>query len=82
MICGLCSYAYDCNPVNVLANQQDFQERFAYCADTMVRGHYPSYARRIWRKWGRELEVSDEDAADLERGKSDFLPSRTTARAW
>ncbi len=73
MICGLCSYAYTCDPDDVLENYQHFQEVFGYCAETMVFGRYPGFAGRIQRKYGEDIVVSEEDAADLMEGKSDFL---------
>ena len=73
MICGLCSYALTSDPADQLMNYQYFQEMFGYCGDTMVFGEYPTYAGRIQRKWGCELEVTPEDAADLMAGRSDFL---------
>lgn len=73
MIAGFCSYPYTCDPKDVLANYKAFQNNFAYCADTMVRGYYPSYAKRIWKENNVELEISDEDQKILFEGKSDFL---------
>lgn len=75
MVCGQCSYAYTCDPADVLANDQAQQERFFYCADTMVRGRYPSWAKRVQEKHGVPggLAVSQEDADDLMAGRADFL---------
>lgn len=73
MIAGFCSYPYTCDPEDVLANYKQFQEKFAYCADTMVRGYYPSYAKRIWKQNNVTLDISEEDKKDLMEGKSDFL---------
>ena len=73
MICGLCSYAFTCDPADQLANHFTFQKIFGYCADTMIFGAYPRFAARIQRELGQPLEVSDEDAATLMAGKSDFL---------
>ena len=73
MICGLCSYAYTCDPEDQLANHFTFQRIFGYCADTMIFGAYPCFAKRIQRELGQELAVSKEDAATLMAGKSDFL---------
>ena len=67
------NYPYTCDPEDVLANYKQFQEKFAYCADTMVRGYYPSYAKRIWKQNNVSLEISEEDKKDLMEGKSDFL---------
>ncbi len=74
MIAGQCSYPYTCDPADALANQQTTQERFFYCADTMVRGAYPSWAPRVWKQHNAlDFAVSAEDAATLKAGKSDFL---------
>lgn len=75
MICGQVNYPYSCDPADVLACDQAFQERFWYCADTMVRGAYPSWARRVWASHGlvQGIETLDEDAATLLEGKADFL---------
>ena len=66
MIAGFCSYPYTCDPEDVIANYKEFQEKFAYCADTMVRGYYPSYAKRIWKQNNVSLEISEEDKKDYE----------------
>lgn len=75
MIAGQCSYPYTCDPADVLANQQAMQDRFCYCADTMVRGAYPSWAARTQLAHGmaEPLRISAEDRAILKTGKSDFL---------
>lgn len=75
MVAGQCSYPYTCDPADVLANSQAMQEGFFYCADTMVRGRYPSWAARVQRQRGlaEGLSVSAEDAAALAAGKADFL---------
>ena len=73
MIAGICSYAYTCDPADVLKNYEFFQDLFCYCADTMVRGAYPSFAVRTWKRNGVELQISEEDRKDLMEGKSDFL---------
>lgn len=73
MVAGFCIYPYTCDPLDVLASYREFQEKFAYCADTMIRGSYPSYAQRIWKDKGVELEISEQDQLDLFNGKADFL---------
>ena len=65
MIAGFCSYPYTCDPKDVIANYKEFQNKFAYCADTMVRGYYPSYAKRIWKENNATLNISEEDKKDL-----------------
>lgn len=43
-----------------------------YFGDTMVRGTYPSYAKRIWDEKGISPEISDEDKQSLMEGKVDY----------
>lgn len=73
MVAGLCSYPLTCDPEDVIANYEQFQDGFCYYADTMVRGHYPPYAPRIWKKAGVSLNITEQDKADLLEGKADFL---------
>ena len=73
MVAGFCCYPYTCDPEDVLATYKAFQESFGYCADTMVRGSYPSYVTRIWKENGVNLEITEEDKKDLMEGKADFL---------
>ena len=73
MIAGYCVYPYTCDPKDVIAAYKSFQEKFGYCADTMVRGYYPSYAPRILKEKGVTLNVSEEDKKILMEGKADFL---------
>lgn len=73
MIAGICAYPLTSDPEDVLKNYQYFQKMFCYCADTQVRGSYPSFAESIRKEEGAHLEVSEEDKKDLLEGKADFL---------
>ena len=74
MVAGQQTYAYTCDPADELANQQAIQDRFFYCADTMVKGRYPSWAKRTRAAHGSaDFEISAEDAGILAAGKVDFL---------
>lgn len=73
MVAGLCYYPYTCDPNDQILNQKVMQNYFYYCADTIVRGHYPSYSKRIYKELGINVEVSEEDRVALENGKVDFL---------
>lgn len=73
MIAGMCAYPLTCDPLDVMASYKQFQDSFGYCADTMVRGAYPSYARRLWAERGAHIDITSEDAAALREGKADFL---------
>lgn len=73
MIAGVCSYPLTSDPKDVLNNYKFVQDRFYYCADTMIRGYYPSFAPRIWKERGVEIPITEQDKIDLREGKSDFL---------
>lgn len=73
MTAGIFSHAYTCDPKDELVNQKLMQDMFYYCADTYIRGHYPSYAGRLWKELGITIEVSEEDKEDMANGKVDFL---------
>ena len=73
MIAGTCFYPLTCDPDDVLAAQERFQDKFCYCADAMIRGKYPSFSRRLSKKNQVFLEISEQDLEDMLLGKSDFL---------
>ena len=73
MIAGEVCYPMTCDPKDVLGNYEHFQEKFCYCGDTMVRGAYPSFAKRYWKRHGFTPEITEEDKDILLRGKVDFL---------
>ena len=73
MVAGLFNYALTCDPKDELATQKVMQDNFFYAADTFVRGHYPSYAKRLWDELDVSLDVSEEDARDLAAGRVDFM---------
>ena len=73
MIAGVCVYPLTPDPEDVMAAYKKFQDNFCYCADTMLRGEYPSFAKRIWNELGIHIEVSEEDKKDLKEGTADFL---------
>ena len=73
MICGNMTYPLTPDPLDAIETYRNFQDFFCYSADVQVRGHYPSYAKRIWKQWDIDLNVSEEDKKILEEGKADFL---------
>ena len=73
MLAGMANYPLTCDPKDVLATQQKAQRSFYYCGDVMVRGAYPSYAKRYWADLGFEMTVSEEDARILREGTVDFF---------
>ena len=74
LVVGMCSYPYCCDPADVLYSQLQMQERFFYYVDTMVRGKYPTWAKRDWRAHGIvDFSYSDRDKAVLAAHTPDFL---------
>ena len=73
MIAGMFSYPFTCDPKDQIENQKVKQDNFYLFADTMMRGAYPSYAKRVMKEDGVTLNVSDEDKQTLLEGKADFF---------
>ena len=72
MICFITSYAYTCNPDDVLKNQAQMRRMNWYCSDVQARGEYPSYAKRLWEENGVELKMEPGDLELLKEGTVDF----------
>lgn len=62
MLAGMESYPETCKPEDVYATLKQKQNSL-YFSDTMMRGHYPAYAKRIWRERNVTLDIQ---AGDLE----------------
>ena len=73
MIAGQCVYPLTCDPQDVSLAQKKMQDNFYFFGDTMARGYYPSYAKRIFQEQGVHLEISEEDKQDLMNGKADYF---------
>lgn len=74
MVCGLFTYPRTCNPEDVLASQKYMQDNILIFSDVIVRGHYPTYFKRILNEYDVKLNISEDDKKDLQEGKADFLP--------
>ena len=72
MICFITSYAYTCDPDDVLKNQAQMRRMNWYCSDVQVRGEYPAYAKRLWEENGVELKMEPGDLELLKEGTVDF----------
>lgn len=72
MICFVTSYAYTCNPDDILKNQAQMRRMNWYCSDVQVRGEYPAYAKRLWEENGVELKMEPGDLEILKEGTVDF----------
>lgn len=72
MVCSLSSYALTCDPKDILKNQQNNQSKMYYCGDVMVKGEYPYFAKKLWKKYDINLEVEEQDFIDLKNGTVDI----------
>lgn len=73
MIAGLISYPLTCDPKDVLLTHQKMQEYFYYSGDVMVRGYYPSYAKKIWKRFNMNPEFFEKDEEILREGHVDYF---------
>ena len=72
MIAGCSVYPMTPDPKDVMAAYSYFQDEFCYCGDTMVRGAYPSFAKRIWHGYGMiYVDIDDQGNGTLKRMKKD-----------
>lgn len=69
---GPSSYSLTCDPKDVLHNELCLQESSFYALDVMMRGEYPYYAKRIWKKYNVDLDFTEQDRIDLKEGCSDM----------
>lgn len=65
-------YPRSCKPADMLAHQHT-RELTYYYSDTMMRGRYPYYARRIWADGDVSLVVDADDAEVMAQNPLDFL---------
>lgn len=65
-------YPATCKPEDVMRHMQQRRESY-YFIDTMTRGYYPSFAKRIWKNRGVELHTQPGDDKILRDGTLDFV---------
>ncbi|EDK31097.1 6-phospho-beta-glucosidase [Vibrionales bacterium SWAT-3] len=70
-------YPRSSKPEDIMVAQQAMRDRYFF-SDVMVRGHYPSYAKRDWAIKGFNIEMQPEDEYILKEGKADYLALVTT----
>ncbi|OCN06194.1 hypothetical protein A4S06_00325 [Erysipelotrichaceae bacterium MTC7] len=66
------TYPLTADPADYLAIIEKGQNGTHYFGDTMVRGYYPSYAKKIWKDNNIEIQMEENDLLDLEEGKVDY----------
>ncbi len=73
---GMCGwvpvYPYSCNPDDVMTAVEEMHERY-YFMDVHVRGHYPAYAKAMWKKENVNIQMEERDEKILAEGKIDYV---------
>lgn len=72
MICFLTAYPSTCKPSDVILWQQEMMKMNWYCSDVQVRGEYPYYAEKLWKKYGVHIQMEPDDLKNLKEGTVDF----------
>lgn len=72
MIAMTPAYPATDKPVDVLKAQRAMQARFWF-SDVQVQGRYPSWLTRYQKAKHFALDITDDDLAQLEKGKVDYL---------
>ncbi|MGR5323660.1 6-phospho-beta-glucosidase [Vibrio sp. DNB22_17_1] len=65
-------YPRSSKPEDVMLAQHAMRDRYLF-SDVMIRGHYPTYAKRDWALKGYNIEMLPEDEKILKEGKADYL---------
>ncbi|WP_027063300.1 glycoside hydrolase family 1 protein [Mesoplasma seiffertii] len=73
MVADTTTYPLDCNPINVLENQQKEQMKKFFYYDVMIKGEYPSYSKRFFKEIGVNLEMASGDLEILKNNPVEFI---------
>lgn len=65
-------YPYSCDPEDMMMATVAMQRRFWF-ADVHVRGHYPAYMKAYFKRKGYQLDITEQDVLDLEKGTVDYI---------
>ena len=65
-------YPYSCNPADIMAAEEAMHQRFFF-ADVHVRGYYPTYALKEFKREGYQIDIRDEDLEVLKAGTVDYI---------
>ncbi|PFJ08487.1 6-phospho-beta-glucosidase [Bacillus cereus] len=65
-------YPYTCDPEDIFDSYQ-LRRRSLFYSDVMVRGYYPSYAKRIWEEHNIHAEIEAGDLELIKEHTVDYL---------
>lgn len=72
MINGITYYPATSDPKDILLNLHTWEERILYCGDVQCFGEYPAYAKRLWKKYHVELDITKDELQILKEGCVDM----------
>lgn len=65
-------YPLTCNPKDVIACQEMNHVKNWFCGDVQVRGEYPGYMKRYFKKHNITIKIEEDDMNILKEGCVDF----------
>lgn len=65
-------YPFSCRPDDMMLSVQEMHARYFF-TDIQCRGHYPSYAKKMFEKQGFQIQMEPEDERLLAEGTVDYI---------
>lgn len=65
-------YPYSCRPADMVLSVQEMHMRYFF-SDIHCRGHYPSYAKKMFERKGFNIKMEAEDEKILSEGTVDYV---------
>ena len=65
-------YPYSCRPEDMVLSVQEMHARYFF-TDIQCRGHYPTYARKMFEQKGYKIKMEPEDEKILADGCVDYI---------
>lgn len=72
MISMIPIYPFSCRPQDMILSVQEMHARYFF-ADIHCRGHYPSYAKKMFEQKGYQIRMEPEDDKILSEGCVDYI---------
>ncbi|MBM6683454.1 family 1 glycosylhydrolase [Collinsella intestinalis] len=72
MICGVPFYPATCDPKDIMLSHAMWEKGILYSSDVLCKGEYPTFAKRLWREHGVQLDITPEDLATIKAGSVDI----------
>lgn len=66
-------YALTCKPDDVLSAMYGNRASNYFFADVQAKGYYPYYIKSMWKNFGYQLDVTDDDLKTIKQGTCDYI---------